>query len=530
MRTARPQMRSFVFPLVATLAAGAASCQPDRVSAEDRVKVTGGVIEGTTGKGGIRVFKGIPFAAPPVGQLRWRAPQPVKPWTGVRKADAFGPAPMQDANLARWVEGAKTISEDCLYLNVWTPAQSPGERLPVMVWIYGGAFTIGATSTPGYDGTRLAQKGVVVVSIAYRLGPFGFLAHPQLSAESGKGSGSYGLQDQIAALRWVKSNIAQFGGAPSRVTIFGESAGAISVSILMGAPGARGLFQRAISQSGVLMAPVKQGNEATAISALSLKEAEKRGVAFLARLGAKNIGAARALGAERILQAGGGINEAVVDGEVVLGDHYALFEAGRFADVPLLAGWNGDDGGMFAPKAVTPQSFVDQARTGFGPSAEAILSVYPHATDAQARKSVKGLVRDLAFAWPAWARARLLTRHGKSPAFLYYFDYTPNNAPDGPGHAAEIPYVFGNLGGWFGGPKLAERAISEKMMSYWVNFAKTGNPNGAGLPAWPSFNEKAMRVMYFDGSPGMRPVPNLKGLEALDAYFAWRREQARRKS
>ena len=221
----------------------------------ERAKVKEGELEGVV-KEGVSMFKGVPFAAPPVGELRWKAPQPAKPWEGVRKADTFAAAPMQSGLLAAVMGGMGRRSEDCLYLNVWTPAKSPDERLPVMVWIYGGGFMSGLTSSPMYDGMKFAQKGVVLVSIAYRVGPFGFLAHPELSKESGKGSGCYGIQDQVAALRWVKENIAQFGGDPGRVTIFGESAGGISVSMLTVVPAAKDLFQRAISQSGGSMAPI----------------------------------------------------------------------------------------------------------------------------------------------------------------------------------------------------------------------------------------------------------------------------------
>ena len=234
--------------LLATLvvmlcAAHSARCQIQTV------KITRGELRGVV-KDGIASYKGIPFAAPPVGELRWRAPQPVKPWDGVRPADSFAPGPMQPALVAVLMGGPANLSEDCLYLNVWTPAKTAEEKLPVMVWIYGGGFISGMTSIPVFDGTRLAQKGVVLVSIAYRVGPFGFLAHPELSRESGKGSGCYGIQDQVAGLLWVKDNIAQFGGDPSRVTIFGQSAGGESVSMLTTVPAAHGLFQRAISESG----------------------------------------------------------------------------------------------------------------------------------------------------------------------------------------------------------------------------------------------------------------------------------------
>jgi para-nitrobenzyl esterase len=307
-------------------------------------KVTGGELEGVV-KDGVASFKGIPFAAPPLGELRWKAPQPVKRWTGVKKADRFGPGCMQDISTAAKMGMPTEISEDCLYLNVWTAANGRAERSPVMVWIYGGAFAGGMTSAPLYDGARLAKKGVVLVSVAYRVGPFGFLAHEELSKESGKGSGTYGLQDQIAGLRWVKDNIAQFGGDPSRVTIFGESAGGISVSMLAASPAARGLLHRAISQSGGSFAPPKLANEAGE-NVLTLRMAEVMGVSLLNRFGVEDIKSARKVAADQILKAAGGMGLfwPVADGDVLPGDQYELYQAGKFNDTPILIGTNSDEG------------------------------------------------------------------------------------------------------------------------------------------------------------------------------------------
>jgi para-nitrobenzyl esterase len=260
-------------------------------------KVTGGSVQGVLA-GNIVSFKGIPFAAPPTGELRWHAPQPVVKWSGVKHADSFAPGCMQDPSIGVMLGAPPTVKEDCLYLNVWTPARIANERLPVMVWIYGGAFATGMTSIPLYDGTHLAQKGVIMVSIAYRVGPFGFLATPQLSSE-GKGAGNYGLLDMIAALRWVKSNIEQFGGDTSRVTIFGESAGAIAVSMLAASPVAKGLFQRAISESGGYFQPPKFANEGGQ-NGMTLKLAEKQGIQFLSSMGTTDITAARTLSADLI--------------------------------------------------------------------------------------------------------------------------------------------------------------------------------------------------------------------------------------
>jgi para-nitrobenzyl esterase len=303
------------------------------------VKVTGGTVEGVV-QDGIASFKGIPFAAPPVGDLRWRSPQPVKPWEGVKKADSYAPGPMQDTGLIAKMGGQIKISEDCLYLNVWTGAKKANEKRPVMVWIYGGAFVGGTTSFPTFDGANLARKGVVLVSVAYRVGPMGFLAHPELSKESGKGSGAYGIQDQIAGLKWVKENIAQFGGDPSNVTIFGESAGGMSVGMLVASPMARGLFQRAISESGGAVAPSRG----------SLKMAEEQGRAFLSKLGANDIKTARALSAETVQQGLKGAMASfwpVADGTTTMENPYELFEAGKFNDTPILVGTNSHEGRLF---------------------------------------------------------------------------------------------------------------------------------------------------------------------------------------
>jgi para-nitrobenzyl esterase len=488
-------------------------------------KVTGGEVQGVV-KDGIASFKGIPFAAPPVGDLRWKAPQPVIPWTGVKVTDTYGPVPMQSATMG----GSARGSEDCLYLNVWTPAKKTDEKLPVMVWIYGGGFSSGSTNVPLNDGTKLAQKGVVMVSIAYRVGPFGFLAHPELSKESGKGSGCYGIQDQVAGLRWIKDNIAQFGGDPSCVTIFGESAGGISVSMLTVVPAAKGLFHRAISESGGSMAPLKYANEAGQ-NVPPLKKAEEAGKSFLNKLGANDIKAGRALSAEQIQSAAGTMGQfwPVADGETIPGDQYELFEAGKFNDTPILVGTNSDEGALFVRGNVTPDAFEKQIRDNYGLAAEAILKAYPHSTDAETFKSAKDIFRDSAFAWPTWAWARLQEQKGKSKAYVYYFDHHTAASPDGASHVAEIAYVFNNLGGGGrrgGAARPEDTAMAEMVSSYWVNFAKTGNPNGTGLPEWPAFDNTAMKTMFFDQNSSARPLPNLEKLKAFDSYYTWRREQA----
>jgi para-nitrobenzyl esterase len=510
--------KSFFTVLAAILCAAAPV--PAQIST---TKVTGGTVEGVV-KDGIASFKGIPFAAPPVGDLRWRSPQPAKPWKGVRKADEFAPGPMQDTAFGGKLGGPQKISEDCLYLNVWTGARKAGERLPVMVWIFGGGFGIGMTSTPAYDGANLANKGVVLVSVAYRLGPFGFLAHPELSKESGRGSGSYGIQDQIASLKWVKENIAKFGGDPSKVTIFGESAGAKSVGLLMTSPMARGLFHRAISESGGAVAP----------PVLSLREAEAQGKAYLSMLGADDIKMARALSAEKVQSdtKGMGSFKPVPDGETIADDPYELFETGKFNNTPILVGTNSDEGGLFLTQKITSETFEQYIRNKLGPGAEEILKAYPHATDAEAAQSAKDAIRESSFAWPTWNWARLQSKNGKNKAFVYYFDHRTPASPNGSSHAAEVPYVFGNrgksgqIGGWDG---MEDKLLSELIILYWVNFAKKGNPNGAGLPVWAAFDEKEQMTMFFDKTPSAHPHPNVDKIKAFDAHFAKLRVDAKAK-
>jgi len=514
-----------------TLTAAAVLLAAASVRAEVRgADVTGGRVSGVAANGVVS-FKGIPFAAPPVGALRWKAPQPVKPWTGVKEASKFGASCMQDPMFARLFGAPPEMSEDCLYLNVWTPAKAASDALPVMVWIYGGGFVGGQTSVPLYDGTKLAEKGVVLVSVAYRLGAFGFLAHPELSRESGKGSGNYGLQDQIAGLQWVKANIAKFGGDPSRVTIFGESAGGISVSMLTASPAAKGLFQRAISESGGSFGSAKYSAEQGGVFVPPLKVAETTGKTFLEKLGAKDLAAGRALAADRIQTAQGpGMLGPVsfwpvFDGDVLPGDQYELYQAKKFNDTPVLIGTNSDEGALFAQPGVTAASFVKLVREGFGAHAEAILAAYPHATDAEAIKSTKDLFRESTFAWHTWAWAMLQSEKGKGKAYVYYFDHRTPRTPNGANHGDEIAYVFRNLGGpMIGVPgppppvRPEDMKISDLMSSYWVNFAKTGDPNGAGLPAWPAFAASAQTAMIFDTMPGARPLPNQPQIKAFDPY------------
>lgn len=495
------------------------------------VRTQSGLVQGAT-EDGITVYKGIPFAAPPVGNLRWRAPARPAAWKGVRNADKFAPACVQNqlVNAALGMEAVQT-SEDCLYLNVWTPAKSTSDRLAVMVWIYGGGFTNGATSLSAYSGANLAKKGVVVVSFAYRLGALGFLAHPQLTAEQGGHSGNYGLLDQIAGLRWVKRNIAAFGGNPNRVTIFGESAGGISVSMLAASPLAKGLFQGAISESGGNFGPAKQADEGGE-NMESLARAEKNGTAFLAKLGAASIADARKRSAEDILKnspPGLGGAWPIFDGYVLMGDQYKLYEAGHYNDTPILIGTNSDEGALFVA-STTAEAYQKNVRAGYGEYADKIFKAYPGGANAEALRSARDMFRDTAFAWPTWSWARLQSNTGKGKVYVYYFSHRPNypHLPQfkdwGAAHAGEIAYVFGNFTPMMP-ERPSDRTVSDEMSSYWVNFAKTGDPNGSGLPHWPAFTSADAQVMQLDDPSKPIPVPNLKKLEVLDGYFAWRRSQ-----
>ncbi len=497
------------------------------------VRTQYGLVQGTV-VDSVRVFKGIPFAAPPVGDLRWQGPQPPKPWKDVKKTVTYAPGCMQVPIVNEALGLAPvTPSEDCLYLNVWTPAKSSRAHLPVMVWIYGGGFTIGATSMPQYDGENLAKRGVVYVSIAYRLGPLGFLADFELTKEQGGHSGNYGLLDQIAGLKWVKHNIAAFGGNPDKLTIFGESAGGISVSMLCASPLANGLFQGAISESGGSFAPARVDHEGGA-GPPTLAEAEKTGEAFLTRLGVSSIAQARKLSAADVYKQtgpglGGGGWWPNFDGYVLLGDQYKLYQEGKYNDTPILIGTNADEGALFVA-STTMQKYKESVENGYGEFARDILTAYPDNSETQALRSARDLARDATFGWSTWSWARLQSSTGKGKVFMYYFNHRPQYPDEarfkdwGAAHGSEIAFVFGNFTKQM--PATPEdKTVSEQLMLYWTNFAKYGNPNGNGLPEWPAFTDADPRVMELDDPSHAVPVPNLEQLKALDSYFAWRRKQ-----
>jgi para-nitrobenzyl esterase len=527
----KAEMKMRTFRALALVWAALASVAGLLAQTSKPVRMQSGLVQGTT-EDGVTTYRGIPFAAPPVGELRWRPPQAPMAWSGVRNAVQFAPACMQVpiVNKDLGMESV-TTNEDCLYLNVWTPVKSANEKLAVMVWIYGGGFTIGGTSMSLYDGKNFAKKGVILVSIAYRLGAFGFMAHPELTAEQGGHSGNYGLLDQIAGLQWVKRNIAAFGGDPSRITIFGESAGGISVSMLSASPLAKGLFRGAISESGGNFAPQHQTGTEGGENMDSLATAEKNGKAFLAKLGAGSIADARKKSAEEIQKnspPGLGTAWPIFDGYVLLGDQYKLYEAKRYNDTPVLIGTNSDEGALFVPFAKA-DLYQKNIHAGYGEYADKILAAYPGGTDAEALRSSRDMFRDATFAWPTWTWARLQSKTGKGKVYVYYFSHRPSypNTPQfkdwGAAHAGEIAYVFGNFTPTM--PATAsDRTVSDEISSYWVNFAKKGDPNGSGLPNWPAFTNTSAQVMNLDDPSKPIDVPSLQKLEVLDGYFAWRRE------
>jgi para-nitrobenzyl esterase len=486
----------------------------------EKVKVEGGWIQGIA-ENGLTIFRGIPFAAPPVGDLRWRAPQPIKKWDSVKLTTRFAPSPMQPGN------PAAGKSEDCLYLNVWTPAKSTNEHLPVLVWIYGGGFSAGSTAESWYDGERLAKKGVVFVSIAYRVGQIGFLAHPELSAENpGHVSGNYGLLDQIAALKWIQKNIVAFGGDPDKVTIFGESAGAISVSMLCASPLTKGLFCGAISQSGGSFGPARPVTY-PGENMKTREQAELQGAEYVQKAGVSSITELRKMDAEK-LPAGWGMGSAwpIIDGYVLPDDQYKLYRAGKYNDVPVLIGYNSDEGLSFLP-GKTPSEFTEAVKLRYGRFAGDLLGAYPLEENA-IPKTARDLTRDAAFGWHNWTWARLQSETGKSKVYYYYFDQHPDypkSSPDyghGSPHAQDVSYVFQHIDPTNPQTTKSDQEISAVMGTYWINFAKYGNPNAEGVPTWPAFTNTNPAVMYFAQTPHTGPVPGQKSLWVLDKYFKWR--------
>ncbi|HEU4414981.1 MAG TPA: carboxylesterase family protein [Candidatus Angelobacter sp.] len=498
----------------------------------DPVRVEQGMVAGAAGSSpDIRVYRGIPYAAPPVGNLRWRAPQAPAPWQGIRKATEFSNACWQTPYppaAAIYQAQLPPLSEDCLYLNIWTPAKTAKDKLPVMFWIHGGGFTRGFAGTRSYDGEALARKGVIIVTINYRLGVFGFLAHPALSAESGHhASGNYALLDQIAALQWVQKNIAAFGGDPTRVTIFGESAGSWAVNALMASPLAKGLFHRAIGESGGLFSPMKSLADAE-------KDGEKLATALASAPAAKPEGAStagadvlqmlRAIPAEQLLKAADlDTVRAIVDGWVLPQDVATIFSQGRQNDVPLIVGYNSDEGTTLAPQAIhlTAPMFVAGVHQRYGAEADQLLKIYPAASDEQAVKSFYSAYRDQAFGWEMRTWARQAAKTGHQPVYMYYFSRrVPGEQRDRlrAFHALEIAYVFGTFV-WPFPWEDTDKKLSDAMTSYWTSFAANGNPNSGASLKWPAYSAQNDQVMEFGDQIAVQSGVNHAGLDFFDAYY-----------
>jgi para-nitrobenzyl esterase len=496
------------------------------------VKTANGLVEGILEKSGIRSFKGIPFAAPPVGDLRWKEPQPVKNWQGVLKAHEFAAKPMQTNVFGDMNSRARTISEDCLYLNVWAPAQKGKELLPVLVYYYGGGFVAGDASEPRYDGESMAQKGIVALTVNYRLGAFGFLAHPDLSKESPyNGSGNYGLLDQAAALRWVQQNIAAFGGDPKKVTIAGESAGSISVSALMASPLSKNLIAGAIGESGSILG---------ALSATTLNEGEKIGVDFAKTINASSLPDLRALSADSILSASTKFGlfrfGRTIDGYFFPKSPYSIFEAGEQSHVPLLVGWNNEEMNyrmVMGNEKLTKENYTKVVTNLYGDKAHEVLKLYNPATDAEVERVATDLAGDRFIAFSTWKWADIQNKTGEKPVYVYLFErprpemvasmgnavpglaggvQTNTNAPKPPPakgavHSAEIEYAMGNLAtnkvyAW----TTDDYKVSKVMQNYFVNFIKKGNPSGQGLPVWPAFGSKTPApIMHINTQTRVEP-------------------------
>ena len=486
------------------------------------VQTRDGLVQGTYEKGQ-QVFKGIPFAAPPIGPNRWKAPQAAEKWQGVKMANQYGPSPYQGGN------PPAGKSEDCLYLNIWSPAKSPTEKLPVMVWIYGGGFSFGSTAEPVYTGENLASKGVVYVSIPYRVGQLGFLAHPELSAESpNKASGNYGLLDMIAGLQWIQNNIAAFGGDPGKVTIFGESAGGIAVSMLCASPLAKGLFHGAISQSGGSFGPPRVTTYPGENQKL-LADAEAMGLEFMKTAGAANLEELRAMPADKLPGVRGlGTSWPTIDGYVIPADQSTLYAKGQYNATPILVGYNSDEGMSFMPPK-TPKDYLDGVQKRYGKFADDLVKAYP-VGENNVPKTARDLARDAAFGWHTWKWAVLQAQTSKkSKVFYYYFDQHPDYPTDSPlygtgsPHGQDVAFAFGHVNPESKQATSTDQAMSEAIMTYWTNFAKYGDPNGTGVPKWAQFTRKKHVVMHFKQSPQMGGVPSEESMKVLDTYYTWRR-------
>ena len=501
--------------------------------ANDTVQVNAGVLAAAAeSTGALRVFKAIPFAAPPVGALRWKAPQPVAAWTGVRRSDAFSPACHQ-GNRPAGLPGAILYqdpgpqSEDCLYLNVWTgAAPAASEKRPVMLLLHGGGYQLGAGSQGNYDGTGLAAKGAVVVTLNYRLGPLGFLAHPELNAESPQQvSGNYALLDAIAALQWVKSNIAAFGGDPANVTLYSESAGAGLSSVLLGSPLAANLFHKLVTES---LGSLPAGTPNTALA-----QAAAAGSAYARNLGAADLAALRARTPQEIMAGAGSVIAPIVDGVVWPDQLDILMKSGKIHNVPMLLGWNADEGTPYPPFATTLAGYEAAATARYGALAPQFRQAYPVASDADVLTMAYAPMRDSLFAWQPWTLARAHAAQGKAKTFLYFFNRRPPYAPGqkfneqdppekfGAYHSLEQVYFYNNLARSVPARPYTDldRQIAATASSYLVNFARNGDPNASGLPAWPEFTGAASPALAIGDTIAPTAVPFRPALDFFDAFY-----------
>ena len=469
-----------------------------------------GVLDGTD----LAVYKAIPYAAPPVGDLRWKAPQPAKPWKGVLKAEDVAKWPPQpEKSYVKY----DMMSEDCLYLSVTTPAKTVNDALPVMVFIHGGGF-----QTEHYGGDlwqSLARRGVVAVSIEYRAGSLGFLAHSELSKESPDGhSGNYGILDQIFALKWVQRNIKNFGGDPAKVTIFGESAGAMSCHILCASPLAKGLFRACISQSGGFITPTNVINQEMAqmIGQMFMSQLKKNSIAEMRQMDAKEL-------------TGNGVNfpacTPIVDGYVIPEPIYDLYEKGEYNDVPVLIMHNSDEGAV-AYGSVNEEMYKQLFSQLPGQWADSAKAVYPGNTDEERLFSMRDFVRDVSFGWPSYAWATLQKQTGKGAVYSAYLAqksdttvYAQGNRR-GAAHADDMMYLKGAFDDK-AEKYPQEKKVSDMMQQYWVNFAKTMNPNGEGLPKWPVFEEGKATVMQFNNGASLIEMPNKERIKIIDGFMKY---------
>lgn len=500
------------------------SCQSVQ-DIETVVSTDKGEVEGVfNSETGIYAFRGIPFAEAPVGDLRWQVPQPADEWQGTFSATEFGPICMQGEPVpfSMWTQEfiapAGNMSEDCLNLNIWTKEGSVDSKRPVIVFIHGGGFSSGSGSVPVYNGEKMAEKGVVFVTINYRVGILGFLAHPELTEESeNNASGNYGLLDQIAALEWVQNNISNFGGDPNRVTIAGQSAGAFSVNYLVASPLASGLFQGAIAESGAAMLPAARLTMDNVLAS-----AEERGEQAATSLGVSGIAELRGLLVDSVLSAQGQFGAPIIDGYVLPKPVHTLFVEGNYNDVALLTGWNEDEGFSFGTPP-TAESFRQNIQNQFGENSDAVLELFSTETDVEAQRSQKDLSMLNTFGLQNWKWVQLQNQTGDSPVYLYHFTrdvpYTDEQQDFGAFHTGEVPYAYNTLHTSERPWEEIDHELAEVMSSYWVSFAEDGDPNREGLPRWPPAEPGEYQTMFFGDSLHVAGVPMKEHLKLLDKIY-----------